>query len=357
MSTFLKNNIKEEIHEDDNFDSQEIKGKIVDYQFLVRPKQEPIDTKPNPAPLEFVGEVIDAYENESEENNHVTRKIRPTKETKEIKVFFCKHCDFKTTYKTNFTRHRYYQHQEGKPIRVFVCQYCHFKTHNRNSFKRHTNVHQTSKENLPHGCTLCEFKCLDKSYIAKHMIRMHTEQDRTFFCNICGHAYFSLSTLTKHRFITHTAKRKFDCDLCHYKATSNSKLNDHKEYVHFEKRRVYKQVVCDMCGKKLSSIPNLNIHLLRIHKVDVEVKTYICYTCGKKYFKRYSFTQHVLQHSKHEKMFCANCDYSTFNKSNLTQHMVKHSKHIKMHKCNICSFETKRPHTLRHHIKTHLNKP
>ncbi|CAH1115393.1 unnamed protein product [Psylliodes chrysocephalus] len=356
MSFLSKNNIKEEIPDDDNFNGQEIKGKIVDYQFLVRPKQEPIDTKPNPASLEFVGEIIDAYEKESEENNyHVTRS------TKKTGILSCKYCDYKTTCKPNYIKHTKKPHHETKPIKkklVLICTYCDFKTGSRSSFKRHTDVHQISKENLPYGCTLCEYKCLDKAYIAKHMIRMHTERDRAFVCHVCGHAFTSSINLKKHGLATHNEKKKFiDCDLCSYKAYSNHRLKLHKDHVHFKKRRVYKQLVCDICGEIFTGLPNLNIHLLRIHEVDVEVKTYICYTCGKKYFKRLAFIHHVHRHSKYkEKMYCANCDYSTFIKPNLIQHMVKHNKHIKMHKCNMCSFETKRPHTLRHHVKTHLNK-
>ncbi|CAH1115414.1 unnamed protein product [Psylliodes chrysocephalus] len=353
MSTLLKNNIKEENPDYDNFDGKEVEGKIVDYQFLVRPKQEPIDTKPTPASLEFVGEI------QSEEHNyHLPREIRFTTKIEDL---LCKYCNYKTTCKLDYISHTNKQHQRSKYVRKkvdFACEYCDFKTHSRTSIKRHTDVHQISKENLPHGCTLCEFKCIDKSYIKKHMINVHTVRDRTFFCHICGHAATSSRNLKTHHLASHDVTRKsFDCDLCSYKANANHKLTVHKDYVHFKKPRIYKQHVCDMCGEMFTGLAKLNIHLLRKHEVDVEVKTYICYHCGKKYFKRFAFMQHVLQHSSHrEKMFCANCDYSTFNKTNLSQHMVKHDKHIKMHKCNMCSFETKRAHTLRHHIKTHFNK-
>ncbi|CAH1115392.1 unnamed protein product [Psylliodes chrysocephalus] len=351
MPTFLKNNIKEEILDDDNFDGQELEGKIVDYQFLVRPKQEQIDIKPNPVSLELINEILDSQENNSNNTDVSTETSKPEVVRKNDPKFFCEYCDFKTLRKSNFVRHYKHIHQGVKRTKNLFCKYCDFKTCYKGSFDRHTSIHENK---FRYMCSLCDYKSYAKRNLQRHFKTKHTQRDTTFICNICGHGFTSERNYRNHS-NRHRNERKFNCDLCSYKARCKSNLDSHKDFVHF-KKSIEKTVLCDMCDKKFVTQQYLNIHLFTVHGKNVGIKEYICYICGYKNVRKTAFLKHVTRHSKHlEKMYCANCDYSTFNKTNLIQHMVKHNKHVKMHKCKICSFETKRPHTLRTHVKSHQN--
>ena len=62
-------------------------------------------------------------------------------------------------------------------------------------------------------CEMCG-KIFNKSQMRKHMLQIHTENDKKpFICELCGKGFINKQKL-KYHMNTHTGNKPFVCDLC-----------------------------------------------------------------------------------------------------------------------------------------------
>ncbi|XP_050514396.1 zinc finger protein 91-like isoform X1 [Diabrotica virgifera virgifera] len=235
--------------------------------------------------------------------------------------------------------------------RILKCKLCEYSTVVRKNFHSHVFSHKSKEDRPQYNCNECNFTTYNSSYLKKHRLIKHpVESDTLHTCDKCTYSTYLTSRMTKH-LKTHVDNEIFKCDICNGLFGRERSLQRHKAR-HFQEKKEKKQYVCEICAKVYYFKPSLLQHLYCAHQQG-EAKIYMCYSCTYKSSNRTKFIAHTKVHTKQEFLYCANCEYKTVRKLNLIQHMVKHadSSKLQLHKCKVCSFETKRAHTLRNHVK------
>ncbi|XP_072381539.1 uncharacterized protein [Diabrotica undecimpunctata] len=271
--------------------------------------------------------------------------------------FKCRFCSKIFKLKTARDTHIIRKHPDKEVVvadRILKCKLCEYKTALMRNFKLHLNVHKSKEDKQYYNCDQCNFTTTFPNSLKSHRLFKHpVESDKLHTCDKCTYSTYFLSRLKKHLSRMHVDKEDicFKCDICNSLFGGKINLERHKAR-HYQPKSEKKQYVCEICAQVYYVKPSLIEHLYRVHQQG-ELKKYICYICKYENTNKNRFILHTRKHIKQEFLYCANCDYKTIRKPNLIQHMVKHadSSKIQWHKCKVCSFKTKRPHTLRNHVK------
>lgn len=175
------------------------------------------------------------------------------------------------------------------------------------------------------------------------------------------------------------ANHELFCSLCHVSLTDFQNLITHFRSEHDTKafamccgKKFFKRAVfvdhlyihkdpeyfkCQHCGKVLSNRRCLKNHL-EWHDVTRKPK-FNCTECGKDFFKRGSFEKHKLLHvPEEERQFqCSECDKKFASASLRTQHLkVTHlNKYAKI--CDICGKPFRERHSFQRHLAEHTGIP
>uniref|UniRef100_A0A6P7GM83 Zinc finger protein 91-like n=1 Tax=Diabrotica virgifera virgifera TaxID=50390 RepID=A0A6P7GM83_DIAVI len=233
---------------------------------------------------------------------------------------------------------------------ILKCKLCEYSTVVRKVFKAHLNTHMSMEDRRQYKCKECDFTTTLPYYLRDHRLTKHpAESDKLHTCDKCTYSTPLLSRIKIH-LRTHENNEVLKCDICN--ALFRRKRNLQKHKVRHFREKLKNQYVCEICASVYSLETSLMEHLCRVHQKG-ELKVFICYTCKHKSYNRAKFIAHTKTHIKQAFVYCAHCEYKTARKLNLIQHMVKHADSSKMqlHECKMCSFKTKRPHTLRNHVR------
>ena len=223
------------------------------------------------------------------ESDTKTEKRKRTLQRKSKKSLLkCNICDYKTTHRINFKRHKESVHQEIKP---FKCSICDFESAWEPNLKKHIeSVHEGIK---PFKCHICEYKGRQKSDLKTHIESVH-DGIKPFECNICGYKAAFKVRLKKHIESVHEGIKPFKCNICDYETTEKSNLKRHIESIH---EGIKKLVTCDFPG------------------------------CGKTFYgsnvKR-SYENHQKKHLKPKKKQESKCDFCNKEYKNLSQHKKRY---------------------------------
>ncbi|XP_044752646.1 PR domain zinc finger protein 15-like isoform X3 [Coccinella septempunctata] len=131
------------------------------------------------------------------------------------------------------------------------------------------------------------------------------------------------------------------------------------DYFNFDIEEVKEEIVCDVCFKNFSTLPNLIQHL-KGHRGDYHCsgcnKVFKCDLCS----KNFKCKKYLLHHKKTHKKIkhnCNNCRSSFQTKSNLTRHSKIHQKNGSvpdgklLHQCKYCGKRMKLSSSLLRHIR------
>merc|ERR1712062_304341 len=141
-------------------------------------------------------------------------------------------------------------------------------------------------------------------------------------------------------------KESWECDACDKVFDTRAKLYYHKSKVHDGPK------TCDKCGKECSSLPDLDMHIRRVHhiyQISEDQKVKKCDQCDSEFKVSEDFNDHLKSIHKCDKVFkCKECDTIWVSHLSLELHYIESHKKI-LYCCDICGYTTYQPAILRRH--------
>ncbi|KAL1463681.1 hypothetical protein WDU94_015414 [Cyamophila willieti] len=268
--------------------------------------------------------------------------------------------------------------EEKIPIEVekticteFICSYCSKRCANKGTLKTH--IHSIHTLNKTFSCHLCGLAFIAKSRLEAHIEYVHLKI-RNFQCDKCEWAFYARADLERHE-RRHTGVKPFMCHLCSKTFVRKAQLKSHI-VIHSGERKF----MCNMCGKSFATRSTLVTHLKR-HSRQPTVRFYktpgmdapkrapgdpiLCQQCGKELSTPHSLKRHIeLVHERVntkprvQKPFqCPACPSSFGYKTSMQRHMHKAHKRYKeprTHSCPVCGRRLlNEACVLRHMVKRH----
>uniref|UniRef100_A0A8D8U6Z2 Zinc finger protein 253 n=1 Tax=Cacopsylla melanoneura TaxID=428564 RepID=A0A8D8U6Z2_9HEMI len=253
----------------------------------------------------------------------------------------------------------------------FICSYCSKRCANKGTLKTH--IHSIHTLNKTFSCHLCGLAFIAKSRLEAHIEYVHLKI-RNYQCDKCEWAFYARADLERHE-RRHSGVKPFMCHLCSKTFVRKAQLKSHI-VIHSGERKF----MCNMCGKSFATRSTLVTHLKR-HSRQPTVRFYktpgvdkpkrapgdpiLCQQCGKELSTPHSLKRHIeLVHEKVntkpkvQKPFpCPICPSSFGYKTSMQRHMHKtHRRYIepRTHGCPVCGRRLlNEACVLRHMVKRH----
>ncbi|XP_018335325.1 zinc finger protein 454 isoform X14 [Agrilus planipennis] len=251
----------------------------------------------------------------------------------------CKYCN--RLFEFNFSLRKHLETHEDSRV-MMKCDVCEKKFVTEMGLKVHVESH-TGQNRI--ACNLCNKK-INKRYIERHMQLVHNNGE-PFKCNSCPKT-FGYEASYKNHLKKHLPGYKppcYKCDECGSKFSRERCLTKHKKEHHEEKR----YIVCELCGKALTSFVSLRNHLL-VHKGE---KPHTCEVCGKSFTAKNTLKMHKLVHTKEKPFVCRVCDKGFTQPHSLKFHMRSIHTHEKPYKCTVCEKRFVSKTSMNAHVKSH----
>lgn len=163
-------------------------------------------------------------------------------------------------------------------------------------------------------------------------------------CKFCDKKFTASKSRLDHENI-HTGAQPYKCSICSKKYSVETSLRNHLRS-HAKKEGKQERIVCSVCGKSLSDLRCLNIHIRENHLSDTDPRRlFKCKQCDCKFDKVYHLSVHRLTHQKITSPYiCDYCKREYKFRKHIVSHMYKvHSNLPKIHNCGYCpmSFRTR----------------
>jgi KRAB domain-containing zinc finger protein len=140
----------------------------------------------------------------------------------------------------------------------------------------------------------------------------------------CNFTTKHAASLSRHRGAH--AGTYFTCEVCGTMARSKSELQDHMTIKHMT------PLVCDQCSETFHSRHGLRKHILHVH---TQLYNHQCFICGKKFFEKCGFTEHMLLHSDSTPHNCEVCFKKFASRSSMRRHQRACSGSEQV-QCDVC---------------------
>ncbi|XP_013176188.1 PREDICTED: zinc finger protein 664-like [Papilio xuthus] len=204
------------------------------------------------------------FQNQEELSNHSQafyknkrRKFIPLRIKSNTNNLYCITC--KKSYKTKGTLHAHLlTHTDRK--REHICEKCGKGFLRKRDLAEHTSIH----DERIHQCKVCQMKFKTLRILKQHE-SIHSAE-KPFKCNECGREFRLKNQLTTHSII-HTDSRPHECTYCDKKFRFRSVL-----HLHLRQHTGEKPYSCDICVRKFTNWPNYNVHMKRMHKINMAKK-------------------------------------------------------------------------------------
>lgn len=236
----------------------------------------------------------------------------------------------------------------------------------------------------PFKCKQCERGFFSRIRLNAHRMSVHGEPGHRFQCDECPLSYTRGEELTRHSMVVHRQTRSYKCDKCSHAFTQQSMLDFHMQY-HRQPRAPYRKrnfvcltcsnrfhtepeltehtcpgpraksvpqrVVCDICGRTLSTTTALRRHKLQ----HGDARPAVCDVCGAGFIDNVSLVIHKETHRPDMPHVCHICGKGFKARSYLTRHVKFHSDN-RPHVCECCGKAFKTSYTLQHHLRIHTGE-
>ncbi|XP_056631469.1 zinc finger protein ZFP2-like [Diorhabda sublineata] len=294
----------------------------------------------------------------------------------------CEICNASYNNNVDFAFHSLSHSDDGK----YTCHLCNY----RNSSKYHMEMHVRAHEGTTkYKCEICDKAFTISTHALEHK-NFHTGE-KPFQCEICGKHFMFSWHLASHRRTSHyeilTGKPlvKFDCIECnkHYESASGLRRHNIKKH---KSNEIDLSVICEICGKRLSSKEKLKFHL----RTHTGYKPHACHVCPKSFSKKDQLIEHIRTHTGEKPYVCKLCGRkrketiqtnalkqksrktsphpppllledplqcddctATFNNNvDFAFHSLVHSKDNK-YTCHLCNYKNSYKYKIGIHVRTH----
>lgn len=279
-----------------------------------------------------------------EADKYLIKKVGSNKRIQ--RHYKCPKCPKIIQYRSKFLQHSY-RHISTK---FFSCDVCnkffksksalnvHINVHNGTIFqcdvcqkeypyKPSFDAHMRQYSNTPfYPCSKCERKFHIKNDLILHLARDHKNN---FSCYACEETFPNVDTLRVHVILHNglTTSTKYQCEFCGRPCAGRQSLNSHKKRVHLDLH----SVMCDICGKKLTSKGSLKNHLL-MHRGE---KPFACEHCGKQFLSMNTLKIHRRTHTGERPHGCPYCEKRFTQRNSLVIHIRQHTGDRPFN-CDLC---------------------
>ena len=270
-----------------------------------------------------VEEIVSHYEPCVKEKHNSHRRTSKKDDPDEPKIFQCPKCQQILKTKRNLNKHMTSHHMWGD----FSCLQCGVKLEYANDLLDHMR----EKNHILDASVICPL-CQDKipmNEIESHYKRCFYKDDakrrqENIVCTLCGKLV--------RKYIFHRHQR------VHMRRDGISEAE--------AKTKLY--YYCDVCGKKLNSRSNLDLHKKNVHNPTPAA----CPVCGIVFPNKPKMKRHY--HKEHDPKQCELCDYKAVNNATLKDHMAKHSD--PQFQCSYCEKKLKSKKSLEAHERDHTGE-
>ncbi|VEN52858.1 unnamed protein product [Callosobruchus maculatus] len=331
--------------------------------------------------LSFCSHCKATFKSKTSLDGHTLRKHPHVTSTVTSKIHKCTLCPYKTTLKSNLTKHMLQHYPEARQnFKLSSCSHCKATFKSKTSLddhtlRKHPHVMSTVTSKI-HKCTLCPYKTTMKFHLTKHMWQHYPETRQNFklsSCSQCKATFKSKTslddhTLRKHPQVTSSVTCKIHkCTLCPYKTTSTFNLTKHMWQHSPETQQNFKLSSCSHCKATFKSKTSLDDHTLRKHRhvtSTVTSKIHKCTVCPYKTTLTFNLTKHMWQHYPETRQnfklsSCSHCKATFKSKLALDDHTLRKHPHVtstvtsKIHKCTFCPYKTTKKFNLTKHMLQH----
>jgi hypothetical protein len=295
--------------------------------------------------------------NDIQEESSQTEKSK--QETNVANTFICNLCDSRHEFGSQYLLQKHLSKKHGLEI---TCPLCKDAFQQYDQFVEHKDM---CKRNII--CLICNEKFRTKAALKLHKNDTHIEEQTDEItnlkrvCHICGKEFKKKSTLKHHikakhekeqlpcpyfgesfqEMLTHIKNIHENsvekCSLCEFQTRRTYSLNLHMRNIHSD----VKLKTCEFCGEVRK---DLKKHLERTRcgqNINVEKrKDVVCEECPAKFTTIQSLKKHIKYiHLKVKNMECSQCDYKTYSGYNLKIHVTKMhegKKCIEKETCPVC---------------------
>ena len=334
---------------------------------------------------------LNSIKNEIEENE--------TMEFQEAIKIQCNICDKVFTTEKSLRLHVNAIHEEQDQKDMLTCKFCskQFFRHRKSDLRKHVrNVHEGKKD---YECNICGKLSAYRSELNRHMKEIHDssqdvhEGQKSYNCLICSKSFSRRRNLSRH---IKTCKKSHHCYQCNELFYQTQDYIEHIREFHDAGNffminnkldsTLFKDKICQLCGKKLSRIEYFKRHIEIFHKQQkleikhrceicssnndsvilkaehlkkhiekyhLEQSNKICDMCGKFFPETENLILHIkVDHPKlHQAKICDSCGMSFTNTYKMKHHIIGVHGGPKPYKCDICDKTFRFSDRLNAHIK------
>ncbi|CAD5120285.1 DgyrCDS8861 [Dimorphilus gyrociliatus] len=215
----------------------------------------------------------------------------------------------------------------GKPIKIisdtkkkfprFECGSCMAAFFTKTSLDKHkASIHKTF---APLKCDLCSKQFRSLAGLKKHKKFFHDGMNKEHQCEICKKWFHHRYAVNFHIRTHHQGVKKAQCHLCGLKLTTNAGLKNHIAALH-EKKEEFE---CTECGKRFNIMGSLKRHLKTIHD---PLSRYPCDLCNKTFSSSGKLLDHKRIHTNDKPYICLVCKNEYKTAMILKTHLNSHLK-------------------------------
>ncbi|KAL1380507.1 hypothetical protein pipiens_014143 [Culex pipiens pipiens] len=202
-----------------------------------------------------------------------------------------------------------------------------------------------SEERKADELYLCEL--CDALFLTRHVLWYHTlkHKEPNVTCSVCGKKLSSKYNLELHM-LRHTGKKMHACELCSMRFTTSGAKAAHLR-IHKKER----PFVCDICGKRVVSKASLAKHVKEIHE---NIRRFVCSVCTRRFTTKSHLSCHMLTHTKEKPYKCKLCPQAYSQTTDLVRHVSRAHWSGKPYPCDRCDESFRLIEGLREHYRVHV---
>ncbi|VEN39100.1 unnamed protein product [Callosobruchus maculatus] len=256
----------------------------------------------------------------------------------------CDNCEETFTNNVDFALHSLIHSNDGK----YACHMCNYRNVSKYHVEMHVRAHEGSTK---YKCEICGKAFIISTHAIEHK-NFHTGE-KPFQCEICGKHFMFSWHLASHRRTSHyeilTGKPlvKFDCASCnkHYESASGLRRHNIKKH---KANEIDLSVICEICGKKLSSKEKLKFHI----RTHTGYRPHACHVCPKSFSKKDQLIEHIRTHTGEKPYVCKICGKGFAQRTPLKTHEKTHRFTEDVAACRVCNSVYRNKADLENHVKS-----